>query len=170
MAKTREQKKDILAIYEDYLKKAKAIYLASTRLSANEASDIKKKLNSDKASYSVVKNTLFTLATKNVIGESLTLEGQHAAVFCLEDVVEPAKSLAGLKKEDKAKYVLCIYEGKVLDSSKIENIANLESKEQLLGKFMYLVNYPTTGFARVLSNNIERLAYALNAVKDAKGA
>lgn len=170
MAKTRNEKQDLLQTYEDYLKNAKAVYLASTRLNVNSTNGLKKDLMKSDARYAVVKNTLFRIAAKNVYGEELNLEGQNAAFFCMEDVVEPAKALQGLKKEEKASYVLCILDGKIIDTSKITSLANLETKEQLLGKLMYLVNYPTTGFARALSNNIERLAYALNAVKDAKGA
>lgn len=169
MAKTKGQKQELLTTYEDYLKKAKAVYLASTRLNVNETNDLKKKLLQNDSRYAVVKNTLFRIAAKNVWGEELSLEGQHAAFFCLEDVVEPAKTLSGLKKEEKAKYVLCILDGKVIDVTKIDSLANLESKEQLLGKLMYLVNYPATGLVRALSNNTEKLLYALNAVKDSKG-
>lgn len=170
MAKSRSQKQEILASYEEYLKNAKAIYLASTKLTANEANDLKKKIFGDKATYGIIKNTLFSIATKNVLGEDVTLEGQTAAIVCMDEVVNPAKVLAALKKEDKAAYVLCVLDGKVIDASKIADLANLESREQLLGKLMYLVNYPTTGLARALANNIQKLMYGLNAVKDAKSA
>jgi large subunit ribosomal protein L10 len=168
MAKTRKQKEEILAGYEKYLKDAKAVYLASTRLTANEATDLKKKLLPFDSTYGIVKNTVFGLAAKNALGEDLKLEGPVAAVVSNGDVVEAAKLLAALKKEDKATYVLAILDGKVLDGSQIEALSKLESKEALLGKLMYLVNYPTTGFARALANNIEKLAYALNAVKEQK--
>ncbi len=168
MAKTRQQKQEILSSYEDYIKGAKAIYLASTQLTSNEANDLKKKLFPDSASYSVIKNTLFVKASKNVLGEEVYLEGQNSAFICNEDVVNPAKLLAELKKMKKAEYVLCILDGKVIDSSKIGALASLESREQLLGKLMYLVNYPTTGLARALANNIQKLAYALNAVAATK--
>lgn len=168
MAKTKQQKQDILQSYEEYFKNAKAIYLASTHLGANETTELKKNLLGNNSRYAVVKNTLFALAAKNVLGAEMTLEGQHSAFVCEDDVVAPAKALATLKKDDKAQYILCILDGKVLDASKIADLANLESKEQLLGKLMYLVNYPTTGLARALSNNMEKLLYALNAVKDSK--
>ena len=168
MAKTRTQKEELLTSYESYLKNDKAVYLASTKLTANEANDLKKSLTANNAKYYVLKNTLFGLAAKNVLGEELNLGNQNAAIFCNEEIVEPAKALSGLKKEDKASYVLCILDGKVIETSKIDALANLESKEQLLGKLMYLVNYPTTGLARALNNNITKLLYALNAVRDSK--
>lgn len=168
MAKSKGQKQELLQTYEDYLKGAKAVYLASTKLGANETNELKKNLLKNSSKYAVVKNTLFRIAAKNTLGEELSLEGQNAAFFCEDDVVEPAKTLSGLKKESKADYVLCILDGKVIDVTKIDALANLESKEQLLGKLMYLVNYPTTGLARALNNNIEKLLYALNAVKDTK--
>lgn len=168
MAKSKQQKQEILSSYEEYLKNSKAVYLASTRLNPNEANELKKKLLPGNAKYSIIKNTLFSLASKNTLSEDLNLEGPNAAVFCMEDVVEPAKALFELKKGDKAKYVLCILDGKVIDVSKIDALAKLETKEQLLGKLMYLVNYPTTGLARALSNNVEKLLYAINAVKETK--
>jgi len=168
MAKTKQQKQDILATYSEQIKNAKAIYLAATKLNANEANDLKKKIYPDQASYSVVKNTLFTLAAKNVLGEDIALSGPNSALICNDDVVSPAKALAELKKQDKANYVLCILDGKVLEAEKISALASLESKEELLGKLMYLVNYPATGLARALNNNIQKLLYALNAVKDSK--
>lgn len=168
MAKTRQQKEDILSQYEEYLKNAKAIYLASTKLNANEANTLKKKLKAFDSTYGVVKNTIFGIAAKNAIGEDLNLSGPVSAVVANGDVVEAAKLLAELKKEDKATYVHAILDGKLLSADQIDALSKLESKEVLLGKLMYLVNYPTMGFARALVNNIERLAYALNAVKDGK--
>lgn len=168
MAKNKAQKKEMLADYEQYLKNAKAVYLASTKLTANEANDLKKKLRASKATFSVVKNTLFALATKNILGEEISLEGPVSIIAVDGDVVEAAKTLAGLKKEDKASYILTVLDGKVLEGSKIDALSKLESREQLLSKLVYLVAYPTTGLARALANNIQRLEYVLNAVKDSK--
>jgi large subunit ribosomal protein L10 len=166
MAKSKQQKQEILSTYTEQIRNAKAVYLASTKLTANEANAFKKELFPQSATYGVVKNTLFGIATKNSIGEEISLMGPNAVIICNDDIVAPAKALAELKKADKAQYVLCILDGKLLDADKITALANLESKEQLLGKLMYLVNYPTTGLARALNNNVEKLLYALNAVKD----
>jgi large subunit ribosomal protein L10 len=125
-------------------------------------------LKSHDAKYSIVKNTIFRIAAKNAMDADLNLSGSTSIIVANGDVVESAKLLAELKKEDKATYVLAILEGKILPGEQIEALSKLESKEQLLAKLMYLVNYPTTGLARALNNNIEKLAYALNAVKDSK--
>lgn len=170
MAKTRQQKQAILDTYEGYLKNAKAIYLAETSLNANESNELKKKMHPSQAKYAIIKNTLFTLATKNVLNYDLDLKGQIGAFVCTtEEVVEAAKALSDLKKDKKATYVLCLLDGQVIEINRIDALANLESKEQLLGKLMYLMNYPTVGLARALNNNIEKLLYALNAVKDKQG-
>lgn len=168
MAKTKVQKKEMLAQYEQFLKNAKAVYLASTKLTATESNELKKKLKAHSATFKVVKNTIFQIATKNVIGEDIVLSGPIGVVVSEGDVVESAKILAALKKEAKADYVLTILDGKVMDGEQIDKLSKLESKEQLLGKLVYLVNYPTTGLARALANNVQKLIYALNAVKDIK--
>lgn len=168
MAKTKAQKKEMLSQYEKYLKDAKAVYLASTKLTANESNQLKKQLKSNDAVFLVVKNTLFTIAAKNVLGEDISLEGPVGVVAVNGDVVEAAKTLAALKKDEKATYVLTVLDGKVMEADKIDALSKLESKEQLLGKLVYLVNYPTTGLARALANNIQKLMYALNAVSESK--
>lgn len=168
MAKTKAQKREILARYEEYLKNAKAVYLASTKLDANETNSLKKSLKSQNAIFSVVKNTLFRIAVKNVIGEDISLVGPVGIVAAKGDVVEAAKILANLKKEEKANYILTILDQKIMDGAQIDALSQLESREVLLGKLVYLVNYPASGFARALANNIQKLIYALNAVKDIK--
>lgn len=168
MAKSKAQKKQILDQYEQYLKNAKAIYLASTKLNANESNALKKALKPHDAVFSVIKNTLFRIAAKNVLNEDITLQGPVGIVAVNGDIVGAAKALAGLKKEDKASYILTIIEGKLMDGNQIEILSKLESREQLLHKLVYLLNYPTAGLARALANNIQKFIYALNAIKNIK--
>lgn len=168
MAKTKAQKSQLLAQYEQYLKEAKAVYLASVKLTANETVDLKRSLKNHDATYTVIKNTLFRIAVQNTFKKEFDLKGPVSAVAVKGDIVEVAKELAKLKKEEKAHFISMIFDGNIDDGTKIDQISKLESREQLLGKLIYLLNYPTAGLARALANNIQKLLYALNAVKDLK--
>ncbi len=168
MAKTKAQKSELLDRYEQYLKEAKAVYLASVKLTANETIELKRSLKNHDAVYTVVKNTLFRIAVHNVLNKEIDLKGPISAIAVKGDIVEVAKELAKLKKTEKAHFISMILDGNIDDGTKIDQISKLESREQLLGKLIYLLNYPTAGLARALANNIQKLLYALNAVKDLK--
>lgn len=168
MAKNKSEKKEIVKKYEDLINNSKAIYFANADLTSNETTDLKKKLHESNGVLTVVKNTLFKIALKNSLDKDLDIQGKHTGIFCFEDVVLPAKLLKELKKEEKLEYAICFIDGEQLEAEKIDSIAQLETKEELLSKTVYLINYPLTSFARSLNNNIEKLCYALNAVKDSK--
>jgi large subunit ribosomal protein L10 len=168
MAKSRSEKESIVKRYEELINNSKAIYFANADLSVNETTDLKKKLYESQGYLTVVKNTLFKIALKNSLQKDIPMEGKNTGVFCYDDVVSPAKFLKDLKKEEKLEYVMCFIEGEQLEPEKIDSLAQLETKEELLSKTVYLFNYPLTSFARSLNNNIEKLCYALNALKDSK--
>lgn len=168
MAKTRKQKEKILSKYQELINTAKAVFLISANLNGNETTGLRKKLNDFNAKFHLLKNSLITLAIKNTLNKSLVLTGKVSGVFVHGDIAEAAKCIEELKKEGKAIYINSIFEGDIKSGDFIEKLAKLESKEVLLSKLVYLVNYPTTGLARSLSNNIQKLIYALEAVKASK--
>ncbi len=168
MAKVRSVKEKILADYKVLMENSKAVYLTSARLTANETTELRKKLREVGANIHVLKNSLMSMAVKNVLGSELELKGPLAGVFASDDVVKTAKIIDELRKQDKLSYVYCILDGRISDGNRIQEIAGLDSREVLAGKLVYLLNYPTVGLARALVNNIERLLYALDALKKTK--
>lgn len=168
MAKTRKQKEDLVKVYEDFIENSKAIYLANAKLNGNEVVDLKKELTEVDSKITVLKNTLFNIALKNKLGIDLDLEGQNTIFFCQDDVVVAAKKLVELKKDERAEIKYCVFEGEVVDPSKIVDISNLESREVLLSKLVFVVNEPTSRLARSLNQSITKVCYALNALKEQK--
>lgn len=168
MAKTRRQKEQLLAKYEDFIKQANAIFFVSTNLNVNDTNAFRKKLNNTNSKYHLLKNSLINLAIKKVLEKDYEFKGKVSGVFVYGDIVESAKLLEQLKKEGKASYIASLFEGEIKPEDFIEKLAKLESKDVLLGKLIYLINYPTTGLAIALANNIQKLLYALEAVKTSK--
>ena len=61
-----------------------------------------------------------------------------------------------------------VLDGKVIDPKAVKALADLPSKEQLLGMVASALLAPITGLACALNGNIQNLAYALEAVRKQK--
>jgi large subunit ribosomal protein L10 len=117
----------------------------------------------ENANYAVVKNTLTQIAAREagVEGFDDLLTGPTAIAFIQGDVVEAAKGLRDFAKANPALIIKGgLYEGKSLDAGEIAKLADLESREVLLGKLagamlaslsqaVYLLNAPLAQTARL---------------------
>jgi large subunit ribosomal protein L10 len=117
----------------------------------------------ENANYAVVKNTLTKIAAKQagVDGVDDLLNGPTAIAFINGDVVEAAKGLRDFAKANPALVVKGGYvDGAPMAASEIAKLADLESREVLLGKLagamlaslsqaVYLFNAPIAQVARL---------------------
>jgi large subunit ribosomal protein L10 len=113
--------------------------------------------------YSVVKNTLTTIAARDagLSGLDELLEGPTAVAFVSGDPVEAAKGLRDFARANPALVVKGgVMEGKALSADEVRRLADLESREVLLGKLagamlaslsqaVYLLNAPLAQAARL---------------------
>jgi large subunit ribosomal protein L10 len=87
------------------------------------------------------------------------------------DPVAPAKVLVEfVKKVKKTEIKSGVLGKKVIDVKGIEALAELPSRDQLIGQLAGTLQAPITGLARSLSGIICKLGYALNAVNEQKQA
>lgn len=170
MAKSKIQKNDLLSQYKTAIEKSKVVYISEIKLGVNATTDLKKELDKSNAIYSVIKNTLFKKALKEVRGVDLALDGKSSAIFCFDDMVEPAKKMNDLQKEQKSNPKMVVLGSDVFDGSKIKEFATMPTYEQLIGKVMYILNSPAQGVATVLTNTNKKLLWALNAIAKTKSA
>jgi large subunit ribosomal protein L10 len=132
-------------------------------LTVKELQELRRSLG-EHESYAVVKNTLAKIAAKEAGIESFDelLNGPTAIAFLKGDgVVEAAKSLRDFAKANPALVIKGgVLDGKALDASEVAKLADLESREVLLGKLaggmlaslsqaVYLLNAPIAQAARV---------------------
>jgi len=117
----------------------------------------------ENADYAVVKNTLTKIAAKEagVEGFDDLLNGPTAIAFINGDLVEAAKGLRDFAKANPALIIKGGYvDGATLDAKEIAKLADLESREVLLGKLagamlaslsqaVYLLNAPLSQAARL---------------------
>jgi large subunit ribosomal protein L10 len=71
-------------------------------------------------------------------------------------------------KEDIPEIVFGILNGKLISAEEVKKLANLPPKEVLLAQLLGTMKAPVTNFAVVLKNVLNKLVWALNAVKEKK--
>lgn len=142
-------------------------------LTVAEITALRKKLREVNAEFRVVKNTLIRLAAKDTDFGKLDdyFKGPTAVAFTHGDPVSLAKAMktfvAGSQKVSlKAGYL----DGKALTAKDVEALADVPSREVLLGRLVGSLASPITGLARVLSGPQRKLVYALDAVRNQKPA
>lgn len=152
----------VAEIVESFNASAGAVLTEYRGLTVKELQDLRRSLG-ENANYAVVKNTLAKLAAKEVgiDGFDELLTGPTAIAFINGDVVEAAKGLRDFAKANPTLVIKGgIYDGQNLDASEIAKLADLESREVLLGKLagamlaslsqaVYLLNAPLAQAARL---------------------
>ena len=150
---------EIVASFNDA---AGAVLTEYRGLTVKQLQDLRRSLG-ENAHYAVVKNTLAKLAAKDagIDGFDDLLSGPTAIAFINGDVVEAAKGLRDFAKANPTLVIKGgVLDGKPLDAAEVAKLADLESREVLLGKLagamlaslsqaVYLLNAPLAQVARL---------------------
>lgn len=168
---TRAEKE---AIIEDLKAKFEgstvAVFTNYSGLNVAEATKLRRKLREADCEFRVAKNTLTSLAAKQVGLEGVDpyLEGPVAIAFGT-DPVAPAKVLSDFIRETKKMEIkAAVLEGKVIDAIGVKALADLPPREVLLAKVVGGMQAPLYGFASVLQGTLRSFVYALEAVRKQK--
>lgn len=174
MPKSRLQKAEMLARYEQLIAESKmAVIFAHDGLNVTQSEGLRATLFEHGEKLAVVQNTLLQLAMAH---RDLTLPddvwGQPLAMAISDtDEVTVSKDLADfIKSNENARVVAGIYEGKIVPASVITELANLPSREQLLGQVVGTLAAPLSGFVTVLSGTMRGLVTALKQIEEKKAS
>jgi large subunit ribosomal protein L10 len=152
----------VAEIAEEFSAAVGAVLTEYRGLTVKELKDLRRSLGAN-ADYAVVKNTLAKIAAQQagISGFDDLLTGPTAIAFIKGDVVEAAKGLRDFAKANPNLVIKGgVYEGKALDAAEVAKLADLESREVLLGKMagamlaslsqaVYLLNAPLAQAARL---------------------
>lgn len=139
---TLSQKKELVRNLAEKFKKAKAIIFTDfTGATTPELEDLRGQLREKNIDYQIIKKSLL----KRVYPQ-IDYQGP-IAIALADDEIALSKILYGFNK-------IKILGGRDLDLTKIQELAKLPSKEELLTKFVYL-----------LKNNFNKLILCLKNIK-----
>ncbi|MBS4021498.1 MAG: 50S ribosomal protein L10 [Dethiobacter sp.] len=174
MGTNRTVKEQIVSEVKEDLKQAKSVIITDYRgLNVAQMTSLRRSLHSEKIKYVVVKNTLAKLAARELGLEELDVyfEGPTAIAFGFEDPVTPAKVLSKYAKDfDKLEIKGGLLEGKLIGLASVKALADLPSREILLGRVVGAFAAPMTGFAGAMQGILRKFVYTLDAVREQKEA
>ena len=137
------------------LEKAQAVILADYQgLNVEEDTELRKKLREAGVEYKVYKNTLTTLAAKELGLDGIAeyLQGPVSIAIGYEDPTAPARILNEFAKDhSKLELKAGIVQGEVYDTTRIKQLASIPPKEVLLAKLLGSLKAPVSNFAYLIS-------------------
>ncbi|MCL1797987.1 MAG: 50S ribosomal protein L10 [Eggerthellaceae bacterium] len=142
-------------------------------LSVKEIQNLRNAIRESDACIKVYKNTLMHLALADLGLPSLDeiLEGPSAFVFTGEDPVASAKALKTFAKTNKNLSVKGgMMDGMFLSAEKVEAVASLPSREELIAKLLGTIINPMGQIVRVLNGPMESFARCVSQIAEQKPA
>ena len=159
MAKV-ELKQPVVAEIAEVIDGAQSAVLVDYRgLTVEQDTELRKRLRAAGVTYKVYKNTMMNFAFKGTEFEGLApyLNGPSAMAYSTEDATAPARVLSEFaKKATKLEIKAGVVEGNVYDAKGMEAIANIPSRDVLIGRLLGSMQSPITNFARVLKQIAEK--------------
>jgi len=161
VSKNLELKKAKVVEIKEKMQKAQGIVFAKYQgLTVEEDTELRRKLREAGVEYKVYKNTLTTLAAKELGFDGIInyLEGPVSVAFGYDDATAPARILNDFAKDHKKLELKAgIVEGTIYDTEGVKKLASIPSREVLIAKLL-------GSFKAPLSN----LVYLLNAISEKK--
>lgn len=174
------KKKEIsVKVIKEKMEKAKIAIITDYRgdaggLTVKAISELRGKIRETKGEYRIFKNTMSTIAFKEVGAEKMVpyLKGPNAIVFAYQDPAATSKALMEFIKAQKDNVLPTIraayMDGKVLSEDEIKVLATLPPKDVLLGNLLRAMNGPVQGFVNVLNAVPRALVTVLSEIKKQK--
>ncbi len=165
MPVTKERKNELVANLADEAKKSQALILTDYRgLPTAELAGLRNQLRG-KAGLHVVKNTLFEIALKEAglpVPDDL-LQGPTAIAFCYTEIAGPTKAINDFLRDKEVKIKGAILGSQVLRGADAAALANLPTREQLLGRLLGTMHAPGAQTAGVVASGIRKIMYLIKA-------
>lgn len=157
MALTKAQKTKQIESVKDKLSNQKSIvFVDFAKVPSKEMFSLRKNLKEGGCNLKIAKKTLVRIA----FGQSnisfwnkikAIVPGQLALVFGIDDEIAPARiANAFAKTQQNFKILGGIFEQRFIDREKVLVLANLPTKNELLGRLVGSLASPMSSFVRVL--------------------
>ncbi|OLZ10963.1 50S ribosomal protein L10 [Sulfobacillus thermosulfidooxidans] len=166
------QKAQIIEETREELEGSSSAVLANYRgLTVQQLNQLRENLRKGGVTLRVIKNTLIKRAADEVGIEGLEpyLEGPTAVAFSHDDPVAAAKLMTQAAREFRKIEIKAGILGKrAIAAQEVRNLAELPSREVLLGKLVGTLNAPIQQLVWVLNAPLTNLARALDQIRQQK--
>ena len=152
-------------------KSGNAILFAFAGLKVPEVTELRRQVRATKSRYLVVKNTLALRAARGTPLEALSshFEGATAVVFNDDSPVALAKVLTAFAKTNpNLVFKAALVEGRAVAAAEIKAIADLPTREELVGRLLFLMQSPLRRLVTVLNGPVRNLAGVVHQIAEQK--
>lgn len=155
MAKTKNQKKEVVKVLAGVVKDAKSVVFVNfDKLQVKDETVLRRALGDSGNHYQVVKKTLLKKAFEGsgVTGEMADMPGM-IGIATGPDLIAPARDVYAFQKDhkDNVKIVGGVFDGRFVGMEEMMSIATIPPFEALQGMFANIINSPLQRFAIALS-------------------
>lgn len=171
----KNDKSEIISEVRGLIEGSTALYLTNySGIPVSEITTLRNELRKEGVTYKVIKNTLFERALKES-GKYAKLEeyltGMTGYAFASGNPVAPAKIIkkyfdASKKFELKA----CYIEGQFYDGSKLQELASLPTKEEIIAGILGSLDSPASGVVGAVSAVIRDLVSVVDQISKREAA
>ena len=174
-AKILNEKKAVVEQLTETLKSASSGVLVDYKgITVAEDTALRQELRENGVEYSVVKNTLVRFAINNVGMEELdeVLNGTTSLAVSKDDPIAPMRIINKYSKQmgDRFNIKAGFMDGKVIPLADVAALAELPSKDALLGQVLGMMLAPITSLAIVIKAIAEKNGEAAPAAEEAAPA
>lgn len=171
----RQYKETIVAEVGEKISRARSLYLADfTGLTVEQTNELRREFRKSGVEYRVVKNTLVRKALQNAAGYDELLEkltGPTAIAFGYDDPILPAKIIKRfIDRHEKPSIKVCVIENHVYDGSKLDGLAKLPSRKEVIASIIGSVESPIAGVIGAIQAVARDLVSVLKAIEEKKKA
>jgi large subunit ribosomal protein L10 len=168
----REQKAQVIEEVAGAIQESEAVFAVDYRgISVPQAAELRTALRGADSTFTIVKNTLAERAADQVGADGLKelLQGPTAMAFVRGDAAAAAKALRDFRRSTQntlLEFKGGWMNGQALSPGDVDAIAQLPSREVLVGRLVGLIASPLSGLATALNNLPAGLARQLQQIVD----
>ncbi len=154
MKDRKTKQKDLNHLREELQKAGNVFVTGFDKLTVAQDFELRKTVRGAGGMYQVLKNTLAEKASEGLPAEPVLtgLKGMSAVAYTSGDPVALAKALQAYAKANPTfSFKAGLVEGRVINLSEIDALANMPPKEEIYAKLLYLINAPAQRLATVIN-------------------
>lgn len=162
---TKQEKTEVIKELQEVLESTNVLYIADTDgLNAQQTSELRRACFKGEISMKVVKNTLLRKAMENVEDKDFSgvfesLKG-NSTIFISEKGNAPAKLIQNFRKKTEKPLLKAAWidSAVFVGDAQLETLANLKSREELIGEIIGLLQSPIKNVVSALKSGGNTIA------------
>ncbi len=171
----RSEKESIVAAVTGLVQRARGMFFTDfSGLTVEQATELRREFRKSGVDYRVVKNTLIRKALESATGYDKVYEklaGPTGVAFAYEDPVAPAKIIHKFsEKHSKLSLKVCVLDRQVYDGSKLEELAKLPTRKEMMASIVGSIQSPLAGVPFVINAVLRDIVSVISEIEKKKAA